>query len=84
MFSRPDLHPAPFESSDVRYWLSEEGLPVMKGVVGALSCKLVRKGIPLHDLDYLGTGNGFGSRTSERGGTGERKCHFRVVHCEGR
>ena len=61
MFSRPDLHLAPFESPDVQYELSEEGLPVLKDVVGALSCKLVRRGIPLHDLDYLGTGDGFHS-----------------------
>ena len=31
---------------------------MLKGVVGALSCKLVRRGIPLHDLEYLGTRNG--------------------------
>jgi len=56
-FSRPDLHPAPFTNPNVQYTLSEEGLPVLEGVVGALSCKLVRKGIPLYDLDYLGAWN---------------------------
>jgi flavin reductase (DIM6/NTAB) family NADH-FMN oxidoreductase RutF len=66
MFSRPDLHPAPFESSDVPYSLSEEGLPVLKGVVGALSCKLVRNGIPLHDLDYFRAGNGFASDSLQK------------------
>lgn len=64
IFSRPDLHPAPFESSDVRYRLSNEGLPVLEGVVGALSCKLVRRGIPLYDLDNLGAGKGFAGEDS--------------------
>jgi len=31
---------------------------VLEGVVGALSCKLVGRGIPLSDLDNLGVGNG--------------------------
>ena len=64
MFSRPDLHPAPFQSHDLPYWLSDEGLPVFKSVVGALSCKLVRKGIPLHDLEYLALGDPFASNPS--------------------
>lgn len=55
IFSRPDLHPSPFENSDVQYRLSNEGLPVLEGVVGALSCKLVGRGIPLSDLDNLGS-----------------------------
>ncbi|KII85844.1 hypothetical protein PLICRDRAFT_44262 [Plicaturopsis crispa FD-325 SS-3] len=50
-FSRPDLHPTPFES--VRYRLSEEGLPILEGSLGALSCKLVAASWPLHDLEAL-------------------------------
>jgi len=60
LFSRPDLHPAPFEDPRVRYKLSREGLPILSGTIGALSCQLVGRGIPLHDLAYLGGGNGFG------------------------
>lgn len=32
---------------------------MFKGVVGALSCKLVRNGIPLHDLEHLAMGDPF-------------------------
>jgi flavin reductase (DIM6/NTAB) family NADH-FMN oxidoreductase RutF len=80
MFSRPDLYPVPFEASDVRYSLSEEGLPILKGVVGALSCRLVRKGIPLHDLD----GNGFESKevVLETGSVSSELFIARVVRVE--
>lgn len=50
-FSRVDLHPRPFEG--VQYSLTEEGLPVLGGVLGALSCEVVGKSIPLHDMQYL-------------------------------
>ncbi len=50
-FSRVDLFPHPFES--VPYTLSEEGLPVLTGSLGALSCKLVSSSWPLHDLEVL-------------------------------
>ncbi len=50
-FSRPDLHPHPFES--VAYELTEEGLPILKGSLGALSCKLAASSWPLHDLELL-------------------------------
>lgn len=50
MFSRPDLHPAPF--SAVPYHQSKEGIPVLQGSLGAISCKLVSV-TPLHDLDFL-------------------------------
>ncbi|KAF5316780.1 hypothetical protein D9619_006521 [Psilocybe cf. subviscida] len=56
-FSRPDLHPTPFlnptNPNGVKYTLSPDGLPVLRGAVGALSCKLVGPPIPLHDLDYF-------------------------------
>ena len=50
-FSRPDLHPEPFSS--IPYSLSEEGLPIIDGSLGVISCKLVSKAIPLHDLELL-------------------------------
>ena len=50
-FSRVDLHPHPFE--EVKYTLSEEGLPILDGSLGALSCKLVAASWPLHDLESL-------------------------------
>ncbi|KAL4252858.1 FMN-binding split barrel [Abortiporus biennis] len=53
-FSRVDLHPYPFQS--VPYFLSEEGLPVIEGSLGALSCKLVASSWPLHDLEVLRSG----------------------------
>lgn len=53
-FSRPDLHPHPFKH--MSYRLTEEGLPVLEGSLGALSCKLVAASWPLHDLEELGRG----------------------------
>ena len=50
-FSRPDIHPEPFHS--VPYQLTQEGLPILEGSLGALSCKLASSGIPLHDLNFL-------------------------------
>jgi flavin reductase (DIM6/NTAB) family NADH-FMN oxidoreductase RutF len=50
-FSRPDLYPNPFSS--VAYFLSGDGLPILEGSLGALSCKMVSLSLPLHDLDYL-------------------------------
>lgn len=61
-FSRPDLYPTPFvsgsHSGKHEYSLSKDGLPILHNVVGALSCRLVGGPIPLHDLDYLGSGIG--------------------------
>ena len=57
-FSRPDLHPQPFDS--VSYKLTEDGIPMLDGSLGALSCKLVSRGIPLHDLDLLRNGGSTG------------------------
>ncbi|KAJ7846288.1 flavin reductase like domain-containing protein [Mycena leptocephala] len=50
-FSRPDLHPRPF--SETPYFLNTDGIPVIRGSLGAISCKLVAKGLPLHDLRFL-------------------------------
>lgn len=50
-FSRPDLYPDPFSTTS--YLLSKEGLPVLEGSLGALSCQLVSTALPLHDLEYL-------------------------------
>ena len=58
-FSRPDLHPRPFDS--VVYKLTEEGIPMLDGSLGVLSCKLVSKAIPLHDLDFLRNGDSRGA-----------------------
>lgn len=51
-FSRADLHPKPFLS--VPYTLTQEGLPVLEGSLGAISCQLVTAAVPLHKLDYSG------------------------------
>jgi len=50
-FSRPDLYPEPFSS--IPYLLSEEGLPVLEGCLGALSCRLVKGSWPLHNLEFI-------------------------------
>ncbi|KAF8647212.1 hypothetical protein AX16_006850 [Volvariella volvacea WC 439] len=50
-FSRPNVHADPF--AELNYTLSEEGLPVLGGSLGALSCKLVAPPVPLHDLEFL-------------------------------
>jgi len=63
MFSRPDLHPTPFANPDITITLSDEGLPVLEGSLGALSCRLVGQGIPLHDMEYLASVSNYG-RTS--------------------
>jgi len=60
-FSRPDLYPEPFSS--VPYTLSEEGLPVLEGCLGTLSCRLVKGSWPLHDLEFI---EGHGGETVER------------------
>ncbi|KAF9219737.1 hypothetical protein BS17DRAFT_788692 [Gyrodon lividus] len=53
-FARPDLHPRPFEDSEVQWTLSGDGLPVLSGALGALSCSLVGTSLPLADLRWLG------------------------------
>ncbi|KIJ06270.1 hypothetical protein PAXINDRAFT_92265, partial [Paxillus involutus ATCC 200175] len=49
-FARPDLHPRPFEDSEVQWTTSEDGLPILSGALGALSCSLVGPPLPLTDL----------------------------------
>ncbi|KIY70090.1 hypothetical protein CYLTODRAFT_420066 [Cylindrobasidium torrendii FP15055 ss-10] len=51
-FSRADLYPTPFDGS-IPFHTTPEGLPVLDGALGALSCVLVAPPIPLHDLDVL-------------------------------
>lgn len=50
-FARPDLYADPFAHTP--YTLSAEGLPVLSGALGALSCRLVAASWPLHDLASL-------------------------------
>ncbi|KXN86716.1 hypothetical protein AN958_09707 [Leucoagaricus sp. SymC.cos] len=52
-FSRPDLYPTPFTDPDIVYTLSQEGIPVLEGSLGAISCRLVGRSMPLHDLEFL-------------------------------
>jgi len=67
-FSRPDLYPEPFSS--IPYTLSEEGLPVLEGSLGALSCKLVAGCWPLHDLDFLENQGGVIAENEAADGSG--------------
>ncbi|KAG7093396.1 hypothetical protein E1B28_007077 [Marasmius oreades] len=66
VFSRPDLHPHPFSSSEF-YSFSREGIPVLKRSLGAISCQLVAPPIPLHDLEFLKHGFGGGTSMAEEG-----------------
>ncbi|KAJ8463570.1 hypothetical protein ONZ51_g10169 [Trametes cubensis] len=50
-FSRADLYPEPFAS--LPYTLTKEGLPILDGSLGAMSCRLVAASWPLHDLESL-------------------------------
>ncbi|KAF5384639.1 hypothetical protein D9757_007465 [Collybiopsis confluens] len=52
LFSRPDLHPHPFEQ--VGYYLNDEGIPILEGSLGALSCKLASLPLALDDLALSG------------------------------
>ncbi|KAI9440427.1 flavin reductase like domain-containing protein [Lactarius indigo] len=54
LFSRPDLHPRPFDDPEVQWSLSPDGFPVLHGCLGALSCRVVGAPWPLHDLASLG------------------------------
>lgn len=46
-FSRPDLCPKPFSDPDTPYTLTQEGVPILDGSMGALSCSLLTS-LPLH------------------------------------
>lgn len=62
-FSRPDIYTHPFTT--VPYTLTEDGLPVITGSLGAVSCKLVSTALPLHDLGYLKRGGELGKEVPE-------------------
>ncbi|KAH7908599.1 flavin reductase like domain-containing protein [Hygrophoropsis aurantiaca] len=49
IFSRPDLHPRPFEdaATGVKWIPSIDGLPIIDGALGALSCSVIGRSIPL-------------------------------------
>ncbi|KAF8834881.1 hypothetical protein BDN67DRAFT_975680 [Paxillus ammoniavirescens] len=53
-FARPDLYPRPFEDSEVQWTTSEDGLPILLGALGALSCSLVGPPLSLTDLRWMG------------------------------
>jgi flavin reductase (DIM6/NTAB) family NADH-FMN oxidoreductase RutF len=53
LFSRPDLHPFPFADSEVQWMPSADGLPVIKGALGALSCTVVGRSLPLSDTRWF-------------------------------
>lgn len=82
-FSRPDLYPEPF--SIIPHMLSEEGLPVLKGSLGALSCKLIKGSWPLHDLESIengGVAEGMGGAETEKSGVASELFLARVVRVE--
>ncbi|KAF8552702.1 hypothetical protein OG21DRAFT_1511106 [Imleria badia] len=49
-FARPDLYPRPFADPRVHWTRSQDGLPVLSGALGALSCRLVGASMPLARL----------------------------------
>ncbi|KAH7920527.1 hypothetical protein BV22DRAFT_1039762 [Leucogyrophana mollusca] len=53
IFSRPDLHPRPFEDVTIGWTSSAEGLPILEGALGALSCSVVGRSIPLSNVRWL-------------------------------
>jgi flavin reductase (DIM6/NTAB) family NADH-FMN oxidoreductase RutF len=48
-FARPDLHPRPFADPHVHWTHSQDGLPILSGALGALSCRVVSS-VPLAHL----------------------------------
>jgi flavin reductase (DIM6/NTAB) family NADH-FMN oxidoreductase RutF len=54
LFSRPDLYPRPFEDPGIQWSLSRDGLPILHGCLGALSCRVVGAPWPLNNLTVLG------------------------------
>ena len=57
LFSRPDIHPRPFEDPGIQWSLSPDGFPMLHGCLGALSCRVVGAPWPLNDLAALGDNN---------------------------
>ncbi|KAI0060641.1 hypothetical protein BV25DRAFT_916357 [Artomyces pyxidatus] len=53
LFSRPDLHPRPFDAHEVIWSETRDGLPILHGSLGALSCRVVGAAWPLSDLNAL-------------------------------
>src|ERR1700722_14161625 len=79
-FSRPDLYPEPFSS--IPYFLNSEGLPILEGSLGALSCQMART-LPLHDLDFLEKRSEVPKEVAlQRGGVGSELFIARVVRVE--
>ena len=54
LFSQPDLHLRPFEDPGIQWSPSRDGLPILHGCIGALSCGAVGAPWPLNDLSALG------------------------------
>jgi flavin reductase (DIM6/NTAB) family NADH-FMN oxidoreductase RutF len=54
LFSRPDLYPRPFEDPSIQWSLSRDGIPMLHGCLGALSCRVVGTPWPLNNLAALG------------------------------
>ncbi|KAI8985778.1 flavin reductase like domain-containing protein [Trametes punicea] len=79
-FSRPDLHPEPFKSLPLSF--TEEGLPVLDGSVGALSCRLVAASWPLHDLEFLTSGGREGKSEWEGKGVASELFIAQVIRIE--
>lgn len=51
LFSSPDLHP--FSEPEVQWTQSVDGLPIIKGALGALSCIVIGRSLPLSDTRWL-------------------------------
>lgn len=52
-FARPDLYHEPFAST--RFRLNADGIPILDGSLGALTCRLVAASVPLYDAKFLKT-----------------------------
>ncbi|KZV74468.1 hypothetical protein PENSPDRAFT_647888 [Peniophora sp. CONT] len=68
LFSRPDLHPQPFESPQIQWSLTRDHLPLLHDSLGALACQVVGAAWPLSDLEALG---GKAGETVEGAATGD-------------
>lgn len=51
LFSSPGLHP--FSESEVQWTRSVDGLPIIKGALGAFSCTVIGRSLPLNDTQWL-------------------------------
>ncbi|KAI0321591.1 flavin reductase like domain-containing protein [Amylostereum chailletii] len=54
LFSRTDLYPRPFDSSELSFSFTRDRLPILHGSLGALSCRVIGTAWPLSDLKALG------------------------------